>query len=455
MRNHHSRCSGYKVQSRSIMPAADRQSFFADRRRSYRLAWMLVGAALWLNLLFFIDFARGMGRGYTDFTVYYTGATILREGLGHHLYDRRVQYQVQEDYAGHIPFRRGPLPYIHPPVEAVIFVPLTLLPYRRALLAFDLLNVAGLAAVAVLLRRSVAALRLIPWWQLVLASFAFFPVFSCLLQGQDSILQLLLCTLGFNALRRRADVLGGCWLGLAAFKFQFVIPVVLLLFFWKRRRVICSFAAVALILGLLSLGLVGVEGMLEYPRFVLRVVNSPGLGGVPPELLPNLHGLLTGGPGVFSGAFGTVLAAVASILVFGFAAATGWPPREPETFDLQIPDWQRFDLQLSLAVTVGVLIAWQTNVHDLSLLVLPLAWIANYIWERGKREGRAGFSLLLPALPLLISPLWMVLWLGIARVNLMAIPLLWWIWRMGRELSQNSFTDGLRLWQRNRVNLAE
>jgi hypothetical protein len=437
------------------MPAADRQFFFADRKRSYRLAWMMIGATLWLNLLFFVDFAKGMGRGYTDFTVYYTGATILREGLGHHLYDRRVQYEVQEDYAGHVPFRRGPLPYIHPPVEAVIFVPLTLLPYRRALLAFDLLNVAGLVAVAMLLRRSVAALGSIPWWQLVLASFAFFPVFSCLLQGQDSILQLLVCTLGFNALRRRADILGGCWLGLAAFKFQFVIPVVLLLFIWKRRRLVLSFAVVASILGLLSLALVGREGMLAYPGFVLRIVNSPGLGGVPPELLPNLHGLLTGGPRAFSDAMSSFLAMFASIIVFLFAAATGWSPQEPETFALQIPDGQRFDLQLSLAVTVGVLIAWQTNVHDLSLLVLPLAWIANYIRARGKREGRTGFSLLLPALPLLISPLWMVLWLGIARVNLMAIPLLWWTWMMGRELSRDSFRDGWRLWQRNRVNRAE
>jgi hypothetical protein len=43
--------------------------------------------------------------------------------------------------------------------------------------------------------------------------------------------------------------------------------------------------------------------------------------------------------------------------------------------------------------------------------------------------------LLLPVLPLLISPLWLVLWILKGDVNLMAIPLLWWVWEIGKELS--------------------
>jgi hypothetical protein len=397
---------------------------------------------LWLNLLFFIDFRKGMKQGYTDFTVYYTGATILREGLGHQLYNRQVQYQVQESFAGHIPFRRGPLPYIHPPFEALIFVPLTLLPYSRAFVVWDLLTVAALFGVAALLRRSVAALRSISPWKFVIGSFAFFPVFACLLQGQDSVLMLLLCVLGFNALKRKADLLGGCWLALAAFKFQFIVPIVLLLFLWKRRRVAIGFGAVAALLALASVALVGVAGLLQYPGFVLQIVRNTGLGGVPPELLPNLHGLAMGWPPPFPGVVGIALAALISVALFLFAARSGQKTVVPEALGPENLGLQNLDLQFSLAIVVAVLIAWQTNAHDLCLLILPLILVADYC-ARLILQAPAKFATLLPVLPVLISPLWMVLWLVTAKVNLMAIPLLWWAWRIGKDLSRRRVDLGV------------
>jgi hypothetical protein len=407
------------------MAAEKRHSVFAGGAKSRRMAWVLIAAMLWLNFLFFLDFRKGMQRGYTDFTVYYTGATILREGRGHQIYDRQVQYEVQEGFAGHIPFRRGPLPYIHPPFEALFFVPLTLLPYSQAFLAWDILTVVMLFGVAALLRRSIVTLRSIPPWQFVIAALAFFPVFSCLLQGQDSVLQLLLCVLGFNALKRKADLLGGGWLALAAFKFQFIVPLMLLLFIWKRWRAAIGFAAVAALLALASVALSGVDSLLHYPHYVLEIVRNAGLGGVPPELLPNLHGLAMGWPPPFSGVVGTALAVIISVLLFLFAVRKGRNLVEPEAFELQF----------SLAIVVSVLIAWQTNLHDLCLLVLPLVLVADYCVRSMLQRPAARSAILLPALPLLLSPLWMALWLIAAKVNLMATPLLWWAWKIGTEIS--------------------
>jgi hypothetical protein len=152
-----------------------------------RLARFFVVGMLWMNLLFFLDAREGIRRGYPDFTIFYTAGKILRQGLGHQLYDRKVQYAVQESFTGHIPFRLGPLPYNHPPFEAMIFVPLTFLSYQHAFAAWDLLNVGALFGVGLLLRRSVNSLLLIPPWEFVIGTLAFFPVFACLLQGQDSI----------------------------------------------------------------------------------------------------------------------------------------------------------------------------------------------------------------------------------------------------------------------------
>src|SRR3984893_9693146 len=80
----------------------------------WRLVRLLTPAMLCLNLLFFLQFREGIGRGDPDFTVFYTAGTVLREGLGHQLYDRKVQYEAQQSFAGHSPYRRGafaqPLP---------------------------------------------------------------------------------------------------------------------------------------------------------------------------------------------------------------------------------------------------------------------------------------------------------------------------------------------------------
>jgi len=388
---------------------------------------IFIAGMLCLHLLFFVNLRERIKLGYPDFTVFYTAATILQAGLGHQLYDEHVQYEIQKKVVGEIPDRHGPLPYIHPPFEALIFVPLSWAPYPGAFAEWDLLNLIVLFGAALLLRRSVTTLRLLPLWEFVIGSLAFFPVFDCFLQGQDSILLLLLCVLGFNALKRDSDVLAGCWFALGAFKFQFFIPIVLLLVIWKRRRVAFGFAAVSAVLVLISAALVGWQSLLHYPEFVLQIAKTPSLGGVAAGFAPNLRGLALGLFSPFSKSLGTAVGLLGSIMLFIFAAARG---REASR-------QQSLDLQFSMAVVVSVLAGWQTNMHDLSLLVLPLVLIADYCVRTLAQEPRRWRLLLRPALPVLISPLWIVLWLVGSAVNLMAIPLLWWVWAIGKESSRN------------------
>jgi len=394
-----------------------------DRLKTW-IAVLIVGMLCIHGVLFWK--ARVLVRqGYPDFTIFYTAGKMLRQGMGHQLYDAQVQFEVQKKFVGQIPSRHGPLPYNHPPFEALIFLPLTLLPYRQAFIAWDLLNLAALFGVALLLRRSGRMLSGIAPWEFVIASLAFFPVFASFLQGQDSVLLLLLCALGFRALRRDADSLAGCWFALGTFKFQLMIPLLLLMVIWNRRRVAASFAAVSILLVLVSAGLVGWQSLLRYPGYVLQVAKSPTLGGVPEELMPNLRGVLLGWPFSNSGTAGTLVALFASVLVLVFAAARG-----RKAFQGNL------NLQFSLAIVVAELTGWHTNVHDLSLLVLPLAFIADYCVDVPARDPDRKLALMLPVLPVLISPLWIVVWFGFDKTNLMAIPLLWWGWEIGREISR-------------------
>jgi hypothetical protein len=384
---------------------------------------IFVAGMLCLHLLFFFSSRERIQRGYPDFTVFYTAATMLREGQGRSLYDERAQFRVQAEFAGDIESRLGPLPYIHPPFEALIFLPLTLFRYRYAFVTWDLLNGAALFAVALVLRRHLKALGTIPPWEFVLAFLAFFPVFVSLLQGQDSILMLLLCALAFNALERDSDYLAGGWFALAAFKFQIVVPLVLLVVLWKRKRVGVGFVSGSFVLALVSLALVGWKGVLAYPAFAVRMGTEPSLGAVPAALMPNLRGLVEGWSlGLAHGVLqGLVISGSIALLMFAV-----WNRGTPEE--------GQFNLQFSLGVVVAVLVGWHTNAHDLSVLILPLVLVADYCWS-ARIAGRRRSALILPVLPILISPLWILLWLEYGKVNLMTIPLLWWVWSIGSEIS--------------------
>jgi hypothetical protein len=378
-----------------------------------------------LHLFLFIRSWGSIVQGYPDFTVYYTAGKMLRLGLGRQFYDLQAQLAVQVHSVGAVAGRRGLLPFIHPPFEALLFLPLTYLQYSDAFLLWDLLNLAALLGVAASLRKSVKAIKPVSPWELVVLTLAFFPVFICLLQGQDSILLLLLISVGFAALNRNADYSAGCWFAFAMFKFQFVLPLLLLIGIWNRKKTLKSFLAVGALLTIVSAALVGWPTLMRYPKLALRVTNTPGLGGIPPGFPPNLRGLVFGEPFHLPQAIGTAAVLLISLGVFLFAAFKGIGEAGPA----------RFQLRFSLAIIVSGLVAWQTNVHDLSLLVLPAALIWNYCKADAATGQTIRRELLLPLAPLLISPLWMVLWLRWGNVNLMTIPLLWWVWVIGKALS--------------------
>ena len=265
--------------------------------QSYKTISRLFLVAMVGTHVFFLWSVRGrVGRGDPDFTVFYTAGKILREGHRSQLYDARTQLEAQQEFTADSDIRRGPLPYIHPPFEALLYLPLTFLSYGHAFILWNLLNLVLLYAVAVVLRSSLPSLRQASPWDLMLACLAFFPVFANFHQGQDAILLLLFVVLGFRALNKNAEFVAGCWFGIGIFKYHLILPLVLILVLWKGRKLFFGFATVALAAAFLSLGIVGWRGALLYPSYAWNVISSPGLGGIPPREIPNLLGLVTGWP---------------------------------------------------------------------------------------------------------------------------------------------------------------
>ena len=389
-----------------------------------RMGRLLVAVILALHGYFLWTIRGGIARGDPDFTVYFTAGKMLREGRGGELYDARAQLEVQREFTRESPLRRGPLPYIHPPFEALLFVPLTFLPYRAAFVLWNAVNLGLLGWVFGRLRRWLVSLGRIAALDWMLACLAFFPVLANFHQGQDAILLLLVLVLGFGALSENADFAAGCWLGLGMFKFQFMLPMALILALWRGRKLAYGFTLVAAATVAVSIALVGWQEALEYPAYAWHIVSRVRLGGLPARLMPNLMGLVNGWPGLENVGWPLKMVALAGSagLLIALASMTKMA-RDPRLANLCI----------ACAVIAAVTISYNTNTYDLSLLVLPIALLVDYSL-RAREPRRAFKALFVPALPLLISPLWFVLWLRWERNNLMAIFLLWWLYLIWKEI---------------------
>ena len=371
------------------------------------------------------DLAR---KGYPDFTAFYSAGKIVREGLGRQLYDSQTQYHIQQEFAAGVSIRQGALPYNHPPFEAIIFAPLAWLPYFSAYLLWDLVNVMMLLAVVLLLQPYIPMLQRSSAFLWVLVSLAFFPVFIALLQGQDIILFLLLITLAFVALKKGAAFSAGCWLGLGLFRFHMVLPLVFILLLQKRRKTLLGFVLVAFALGIVSVAIVGWDGVLHYPGYVWHLEAIKGRGAIVAADMPNLRGLVS-----------TVLTPRSSKLVADVAiglltaallllASSNWRVASTGTL---------FDLGFSLTLIVTVLVSYHALDYDLSLLFPAVLLLINHLQNAEPPHGWLRLALFGPIFILFLSPLYiMVLFLRYGHLTWLASVLLLWCWGLASEISR-------------------
>jgi hypothetical protein len=415
------------IESASVLKTKEKSDLSLSRRRRVFL-WCFVAGMIATHLFFLWRVREQIVRGDPDFTIFYTAGKMLREGKGAQLYSPRAQLEVQGEFANNSGIRRGPLPYIHPPFEALFFLPLTLLAYPYAFAVWNLINVVILFIVAMLLRKSLSFLQALPTWQMVLLSLAFFPVFANFHQGQDAIALLLVVTLSFRALDRDEDLAGGCWLAVGLFKYHLILPLAIILAIWRGRKFILGFAAIGSALVLTSLGLVGWNGALQYPVYAWRVITGPAFGGIPPRQIPNLFGLVSGWP--FSEQIGSAIHVVVGALSIALLLILASLRKSAQTEGL-------LGFCLAAAIVASLLLGYSTNTYDLSLVVVPLAIIANYALTSGAWIRR----LFVPAIPLLVSPLWFLLWMRWQRINVMAVFLVWWMFALIAEIRRLERTE--------------
>jgi hypothetical protein len=318
----------------------------------------------------FLSFPADKNKGRVlDFSEFYAAGRMVRDGLGHRLYDLQLQAEYQWRDAAIHAF------YLRPPFEALLFVPLSHLSYRTAYYAWVLISLLLLACSVLLIEREAHASRVVMQYTrgipvdsgLILVLFLTFgPTMNCFLIGQDTMLLLLIYTLSFVLMKKGTDTAAGCVLALGLFKFHLVIPFVIVFLIRRRWRFLEGFALVGAVLVALSVGIGGLNVVRSYARVFFDPIYQQILGGFQTQYAANIRGFtyLIGSawlPGY-----------VIVIVIAAISGATLW---------ITATLWSDDALEYSFAA--AVIASLMTGIHlffyDLSLLLLPAAIICGQL----------------------------------------------------------------------------
>ncbi len=351
------------------------------------------------HVVMVISLVPSLRSGYQDFTIFYTAGRMLRNGPASALYDLGAQYQLQREFAPHVYIRRGPLPYNHPPFEALLFLPLAYLEFWPAYLLWTALNLGMLAISLALLRREFPQIRRLSPATLVLAATGFFPIAIAVIQGQDAILLLLICVLALVSLARQRDIAAGAILAAGLFKFHLIIPLLLLLAI-RRWRILLGFFPVAVVLAAVSVGMLGWHGPADYVHFVLQLEKSGAGAGIGTYEMPNLRGLVSYLPGFTANGTPTILLTLtASLAVFMIALCR---IRSARDF---------IGHAFALAAVTAILVSYHAFAYDLSLLLPGAFFMFSEITQTQGDSNRRSLLLVL----LFLTPLYVLLGFRLSR----------------------------------------
>ena len=242
-------------------------AYIRTRRRLWAAAGLLVGLMLlawdlWIASATYIS----QYAVRNDFRLAYAAATLgLRKGYSH-LYDLAAQKATIESLGPGF----NPQPFISPPPLAWLVTPLVVLPFQVALVIWTALLLTALVWTWYLLA---------PQGRLVRAAhlamlLGVFPVAFGVMVGQPGAWVAAALATAWWLLRHDRPVLAGLALSLIVVKPQLALLVPACLLVSGHAKTFGAWLAVMVVVGLLSLALLGPDGAARY-RDVLAETQTP------------------------------------------------------------------------------------------------------------------------------------------------------------------------------------
>jgi hypothetical protein len=195
--------------------------FLTPRRMTY--AW-IAGGALWFAWIVSSLFGTGKmdlaGQVVgTDYLQFYAAGITLQQGNSADLYNFDYQQQLEQTIAG--PGLTNYHAFITPPFLAWLFVPLSLLPYTWSFFIWSLFGFFFIW-ISIRLLSAERPSKVFIW------SLTWFPIFTAISFGQNSLLSLFLFCLSYWLWRKEKRFSAGLVCSLLLFKPQMVLGIGLL-----------------------------------------------------------------------------------------------------------------------------------------------------------------------------------------------------------------------------------
>ena len=210
------------------------------------------------------------GRLGGDYAAFYGAGRIVAEGEFGELYNWKRQLDAQKNLFPEE--EKSFLPFMNPPYVALVYLPLSLLPYRLSYVIYTLLLVGALLMTLHLVRQMNAQIDRHYLFAFTFLLF-FYPVLRSVLGGQNTAFTLLLVACSWRAVEDRHEFQAGFFLGLLLFKPHFALPLIGVYVLSGRWRVGISSATTALflyIIGVLMQGPKWVTIWFEYAKWAIR-----------------------------------------------------------------------------------------------------------------------------------------------------------------------------------------
>src|SRR4030042_7195443 len=227
-----------------------------------------------------------------DFSAFYTGWAIVRDGKGAMLYDYQLQTEYQQALLGGRSFASGLLVFNYPPHTALLLMPLAWIPRATAFWLWTVVQVLLLIWTLKLLARITCEWDGCERRLLYSAVLALPSLLFSLLGGSFSLLLLVCLLQSYLALKASRDIRSGLWLAVGSIKPQSLILPGIILLGGRRWRAIIVLAIVgAGLFFVTSMGL-GWQIWSDFARVLLEVGQMSNRFGIIPAEMYNLRGLL-------------------------------------------------------------------------------------------------------------------------------------------------------------------
>jgi hypothetical protein len=315
----------------------------------------IVYPLLWIKMI-----TSPAERTGADFIGFYTSARIAQTEGAEWIYEPALQQQVEQEVVGFPLIPEQILLFNHMPYFVPFLTILVNANYVASFIRWTLFLLLFIFIDAGLLLSLTKTLGIDKKSRLILltGTLLFFPMFTSVMNGQDTVLILFAAILWLTGILSGRYALAGIGLCLTTIRPQIAI-LLAVPFLFQQRKVWWWFTVGAVVLFISVIVYLGVDGTQRFVNILL--VSSRGEWyGLHPEDMPTLTGGLHR---IFPNLSGTTIRLVGMI---GYALAIG------SLCLLWFRSHRIGEREIGLAVLAAMVFTPYLHYHDLSLLLIPL-----------------------------------------------------------------------------------